>query len=339
MKKKLFTLVAAILCVLGVGIFGNDGSVSAVASVECRMYNTSLDQCFLKIKTLDNYSTLQNACKNATSGFAECKNRLKNYLSCEGYSYTGTWCDIKKDEYAGTLYEYLIGARTTGSSGTSASCTMYNTKAEKCYKTLRDKDSNFSSIKSACTSAGGLDACKASLASHLDCTNIGTNESSACQNKKSTYSEEIYQYLTGAKKADDETDDDSGGSGDDDDGDTESKKSIETVTEGECATILSAWCHKDSDEGIREIIRFIINILTGAIVVAGTVGLIVCGILWMTARENESQVVTAKKRMLDIVIGVVAWILIYALANLFIPKTETELEEGNFDAIVTEIKK
>jgi len=97
------------------------------------------------------------------------------------------------------------------------------------------------------------------------------------------------------------------------------------VSEGACTSILpNAWC--TGDDGIQQIIRLIIAILTGSIVVAGTIGLVICGVLWMTARENEQQVTTAKKRMLDIVIGVVAWVLLALLANLFIPKPSSEID-------------
>jgi hypothetical protein len=73
------------------------------------------------------------------------------------------------------------------------------------------------------------------------------------------------------------------------------------------------------------------------IVVAGTVGIIICGFLWMTARDNEGQVVQAKKRMLDIIIGIIAWVLLALLANLFIPKKSTDIEDdidGNIDISV-----
>ena len=61
-------------------------------------------------------------------------------------------------------------------------------------------------------------------------------------------------------------------------------------------------------------------------VVAGTIGIIICGFLWMTARDNEAQVAKAKKRMIDIVIGIVAWILLALIANLFIPKDSTKIQ-------------
>lgn len=116
--------------------------------------------------------------------------------------------------------------------------------------------------------------------------------------------------------------------------------SLEEPEEGSCSSILpDSWCSKNDDQGIREIIKLIINIMTGMVVVAGTIGVIFCGVMWMTARENEGQVATAKKRLFEIVIGVVAWVLIYALMNLLIPKSESDIRNQNFDAIMREIKK
>ncbi len=106
----------------------------------------------------------------------------------------------------------------------------------------------------------------------------------------------------------------------DDNGDS----TVASVSEGECATILTGLCNEN---GITELIKLVIGILTGAIVVAGTIGIIICGVLWMTARDNEAQVVKAKKRILDIVIGIVAWVLLSLLANLFIPKPQTDINK------------
>lgn len=101
--------------------------------------------------------------------------------------------------------------------------------------------------------------------------------------------------------------------------------SIADVSEGQCTSILpGGWC--DGKDGIGSIINMIVSILTGAVVVAGTIGIIICGFLWMTARDNEAQVAMAKKRMLDIVIGIVAWVLLALIANLFIPKTSSDIE-------------
>lgn len=86
----------------------------------------------------------------------------------------------------------------------------------------------------------------------------------------------------------------------------------------------SDWCN--NKDGIANIVEMIVTVLTGAVVVAGTIGIIICGFLWMTARDNEAQVAKAKKRILDIVIGIVAWVLLALIANLFIPKTSEKIE-------------
>ena len=101
---------------------------------------------------------------------------------------------------------------------------------------------------------------------------------------------------------------------------------VAPILDGDCTTgvLSSEWC--DGKDGIGSIINMIVSILTGAVVVAGTVGIIICGFLWMTARDNEAQVAMAKKRMLDIVIGIVAWVLLALIANLFIPKSSGDIQ-------------
>ena len=49
--------------------------------------------------------------------------------------------------------------------------------------------------------------------------------------------------------------------------------------------------------------------------------------LWATARDNEQQIVKAKKRLFEIVIGMVAWILIALIGNLLLPQTSSTIEE------------
>lgn len=94
----------------------------------------------------------------------------------------------------------------------------------------------------------------------------------------------------------------------------------------DCTSLLpNEWCEGNS--GVSKIINMIIVIMTGAVVTAGTVGIIICGFLWMTARDNEQQLAMAKRRMRDVIIGIIAWVMIAALANLFIPKTTSEIED------------
>ena len=101
---------------------------------------------------------------------------------------------------------------------------------------------------------------------------------------------------------------------------------IAEVKKGDCTSILpSDWCNGEG--GIMNIATLVVTILTGAVVVAGTIGIIFCGIIWMTARDNEAQVAKAKKRMFDIVVGLVAWVLLALIINLLIPKSPESIKE------------
>lgn len=112
---------------------------------------------------------------------------------------------------------------------------------------------------------------------------------------------------------------------DDDDGDS---GPLDTDVPGgdpkKCSTLLpQSWCSKG---GIGEVLTFIVAVLNGTVIVAGTVGIIVCAIVILTARDNEQQLATGKKRLMQVIIGMVAWIMLAVLANLFIPKTEDEIQ-------------
>ena len=99
------------------------------------------------------------------------------------------------------------------------------------------------------------------------------------------------------------------------------------VGDNKCTSILpGSWCGKG---GIESIIQLVVDILTGLVVVAGTIGIIVCGIMWMTARDNESQVATAKRRIFEIAIGLVAWVLLSFIIGLILPNGKVTSSKGN----------
>lgn len=105
-----------------------------------------------------------------------------------------------------------------------------------------------------------------------------------------------------------------GGSGSDESGGGEynpdnpgvSKKDVET-------SILP------KDWGIENILKMILNILVYGLGAAATLGVIIAGIMYMTARDNEAQVAKAKTRLYEVVIGLVAWALMYAVLNWLLP--------------------
>ena len=179
--------------------------------------------------------------------------------------------------------------------------------------------------------------------SHVDpCANaIGTPGESSCKygsgNNNWMYYSTWEQYQAYLNANQNNTNPGGGGGGGGSEGDpTPGEGSSPSGEEkpadtGECTSILPGlFCNKDNPdngEGILMLIRFIIGVMTGAVVVAGTVGIIICGVMMMTARDNEAQMTTAKRRLFEIVIGIVAWGLIAVLINFFIPQSEQATED------------
>lgn len=101
--------------------------------------------------------------------------------------------------------------------------------------------------------------------------------------------------------------------------------------EQQCATILSFWCGEAETDGegtVTNIISFIIGVMTIGIAVLGTVGIIWAGVTIMSARDDAAQVQKAKRRILEIVIGLVLWVLAAAIVALFLPKNDGVVEEA-----------
>lgn len=71
--------------------------------------------------------------------------------------------------------------------------------------------------------------------------------------------------------------------------------------------------------GISDILKLVLNIVVYGLGVAAVLGVIIAGILYMTARDNEAQVTKAKTRLFEVVIGLVAWAVMYAVLNWLIP--------------------
>lgn len=72
-------------------------------------------------------------------------------------------------------------------------------------------------------------------------------------------------------------------------------------------------------EGIMELLKLVVKILFYGLGAAAVVGVVIAGIMYLTARDNEQQVTKAKTRLLEIVIGLVAWALMYTVLYFLIP--------------------
>lgn len=92
-----------------------------------------------------------------------------------------------------------------------------------------------------------------------------------------------------------------------------------------CGNLLIGFCTEDSDGkvtgDIMGVIDIVLGVLTAGIVIAGTIGIIWCGFLMLSARDNEAQVAQAKKRLIDIVIGLIVWVLAAFVIGLILPNS------------------
>lgn len=105
---------------------------------------------------------------------------------------------------------------------------------------------------------------------------------------------------------------------------TATDKTLDTAQEGQCASLLTWMCNGSGDD-IMSLIKLVITILTAGVVVAGTIGVIICGITMLTARDNAAQVEKAKKRIFEIVIGLVLWVLAAVLVGFILPGADTSM--------------
>ncbi len=71
--------------------------------------------------------------------------------------------------------------------------------------------------------------------------------------------------------------------------------------------------------GVKEILDLVLNIVVYGLGAAAVLGTVIAGIMYLTARDSEAQVAKAKTRLIEVVIGLVAWALMYVVLKWLIP--------------------
>ena len=67
------------------------------------------------------------------------------------------------------------------------------------------------------------------------------------------------------------------------------------------------------------ILNTVIDIMTIGIGILGVIGISVVGIQYLTAGGSEEKTRKAKRRMFEIVIGLVAYVILYAVVKWLMP--------------------
>ena len=90
--------------------------------------------------------------------------------------------------------------------------------------------------------------------------------------------------------------------------------------EQDCTTILTGVdCDEEGGGAIFYVIRLAANILVGAIIVLGTIGIIISGVQIMTAGDDPGKVAAGRKRIIEIAIGIAAFALLDVLLWFILP--------------------
>ena len=113
----------------------------------------------------------------------------------------------------------------------------------------------------------------------------------------------------------------SGENPDNNDSKPKPRKKEPVAVKEECTTLLPQdWCSAKDGEGISSVVNLVLDIFSGGIIVTGTIGIIISGIMWMSAMDNAAQIAAAKRRIVNITIGIALFVLMDVLMGLILPK-------------------
>lgn len=87
-------------------------------------------------------------------------------------------------------------------------------------------------------------------------------------------------------------------------------------------TVILTGCESEENghgEGIKCVVLLVVNILSVLVGIVGVIGIVIVGIQYLTAGGNEEQTRKAKRRLFEIVIGLIAFVLMSALLNWLLP--------------------
>lgn len=80
-------------------------------------------------------------------------------------------------------------------------------------------------------------------------------------------------------------------------------------------------CDSEDKEGgaIFDLLAIVVNIFTFGVGIAATIGLVISGYQYMTARDNPGQIQKAKTRIVEIIIGLAVYALMWGVLNFLLP--------------------
>lgn len=78
-------------------------------------------------------------------------------------------------------------------------------------------------------------------------------------------------------------------------------------------------CDDGKGSGISDVLKLVIRIMTVGIGVLAVLGITVAGVQYLTAGDKEEQIRKSKRRIIEIVIGIAVFVLLYAILSWLLP--------------------
>ena len=99
------------------------------------------------------------------------------------------------------------------------------------------------------------------------------------------------------------------------------KCTCEDGSTGVSTAIIGNGCSCDNGSGssVVHIFKLVINIMSAAVGIIAAIGITIVGIQYLTAGGSEEKTRKAKRRLFEIVIGIVVYVLLYALLDWLLP--------------------
>ena len=74
-------------------------------------------------------------------------------------------------------------------------------------------------------------------------------------------------------------------------------------------------CDDGKGSSIKDVLQLVVEIMTIGIGVLGVIGILIVGTQYLTAGDSEEKTRKAKRRLFEIVIGLIAYAIFYAILN------------------------
>ena len=83
----------------------------------------------------------------------------------------------------------------------------------------------------------------------------------------------------------------------------------------------SGWCNKEEGDnnGIWQMLSFVLEFLNYAVGILAGIGLVIAAVQYTTASDSPDKVAAAKKRIFDIVLGLIIYACLAIFADFLLP--------------------